>query len=241
MIYPILNERALYDEALNIMVIGDLHLGIEREFEKRGILIPDQTINILDRIIQLIDKYKVKTLIILGDIKHTIYYPEYRDKALLSSFFHEIGEKVNIEIVPGNHDGSLKRMYPDMNVTSSRGILYHDYYMMHGHTWPTKELEKAKYLIMAHIHPEIKITDAQGHNQIEPCWLRGKPEKAIKKYYDFDGEVIIMPSFNTLTGRTLSEERDTIGPMFTNAVVKVAHMDVYLLDGTNLGKAIKKF
>ncbi|MGC8496831.1 MAG: metallophosphoesterase [Thermoplasmata archaeon] len=241
MIYPVLNERALYDESMKLMIIADLHLGIEAEFENRGILIPDQSLNILDRILRLIEAHEVRTLIILGDVKHTLYYPDYRDKSRLSAFFHELSEKASIEIVPGNHDGSLKRMYPELNVRSSRGILFGPYYLMHGHTWPTKELEKARYLVMAHIHPEIRITDAQGHNQVEPCWLRGNPEKKMENYYDFNGEVIIMPSFNTLTGRALSDEKDTIGPLFANGIVKIAHMNVYLLDGTNLGKAIKKF
>jgi putative SbcD/Mre11-related phosphoesterase len=241
MIYPILNERALYDESLQVLIIADLHLGIEIEFESKGILIPDQTQNILDRILSFIGSYNVKTLVILGDVKHTLYYPEFKEKQKFAQFFQTLEDRTELQIVPGNHDGSLKRMFPDLNVRSSRGILYGPYYLTHGHTWPTKDLEKARYLIMAHIHPEIRIGDAQGHNQVEPCWLRGKPEKKMREHYDFDGEVIIMPSFNTLTGRTLSEERETIGPLFGNSLLKVSHMNVYLLDGTNLGKAIKKF
>lgn len=241
MIYPILNERALYDESLQLMILGDLHLGIELEFEANGVLIPDQTQNMSDRILKLIDLHNIKKLIILGDIKHTLYNLDFREKESIAHFFRIIKEKIDLEIVPGNHDGALKRLFPDLKVRSSRGILYSSYYLMHGHTWPTKELEKAKYLIMAHIHPEIRIIDAQGHKQIEPCWLRGKPEKNIRKYYNFYGEIIILPSFNILTGRILSEDREAIGPLFGNNLVKVGHMDVYLLDGTNLGKALKKF
>jgi hypothetical protein len=241
MIYPILNERALYDESLQLMILGDLHLGIELEFEANGILIPDQTQNMLDRVLKLINLYNIKKLIILGDIKHTLFNLDFREIESMARFFRIIKEKTDLEIVPGNHDGSLKRLFPDLKIRSSRGVLYNSYYLMHGHTWPTKELEKAKFLIMAHIHPEIKIRDAQGHSQIETCWLRGKPEKKIQKYFDFDGEIIILPSFNTLTGRALGEDREAIGPLFGNNLLKVGHMDVYLLDGTNLGKALKKF
>jgi putative SbcD/Mre11-related phosphoesterase len=227
----------------NILVIADLHIGLEYEIFKSGITIPSQIEKLQKRIDSIIKQNKVKHLVILGDVKHQvpdISWQEYREIPEFLKHFN-----VKITIVKGNHDGNIERLAPrGIKIFDSKGFKLEDFILIHGHAWPRKKDLDAEYLLMGHAHPAVEFWTDE-FRSIEPCWLKCKiDKKRIEEKYKKEThlkEAIVMPAFNHLIGGMPfnAEDFEPIGPLLNNEVLKWKEADVYLLDGMYLGKLNK--
>ncbi len=232
MIDFIRNHPAAYISSLDSLVIADLHLGIEHDMERKGVIVEPPDRKMLHELSILLDETGAKNIFILGDVKHAIN-PNHNEIEKVRNFFNEIKKRANIFIIKGNHDGSLEK-FLDVKIYGSRGIRRGDFYFNHGHTWPDKRLSGSKYLLMGHLHPEVKIIIPGEEKKFHRCWLIGTPGRKFKKYYDFDGEIVILPAFNPFVGMSIREYAP--GPLFRNGLVSMGNMEVYLLDSTDIGK-----
>jgi putative SbcD/Mre11-related phosphoesterase len=225
-ITPIYNEPALL---LNnkILVIADLHLGLELELQNEGINLPSQTDKILNRILKLCSKYKIKKLIILGDIKHNIPNILYQELKDITRMFEILLAKCpNIEIIAGNHDGTIRKLLPRaIKVHSSKGCVIEKIGLFHGHAYPSQEVLACKELITAHIHPVVALNTGLGARISEQCWLKFKSSNNV---------VIIMPAFNKLCGYAVNIKLKLRPPL--SKIISLSKASIYLLDGTSLGK-----
>ena len=107
-IRPITNEPALVIEQTptkKMLVIADLHLGIELTFLEKGVQIPSsiQTNRLSDRLLRILNRVKPSGLIILGDVKHNIPAISNLEWDIVPSFFEKIGN-LPIHIITGNHE-----------------------------------------------------------------------------------------------------------------------------------------
>jgi len=89
-IQPILYEPALFIKEKKILVIADLHIGIERELRESGLQIPSQTKSMTTRLISLFKKYRPHELIILGDIKHNIPTSTIQERTDVKQFLETV-------------------------------------------------------------------------------------------------------------------------------------------------------
>ena len=240
---PVWNERALFIDAEKILVIADLHIGIEFEYRKQGINIALQTDKLLEKCIKLIKESGAEILILLGDVKHMIIAKEEEDKEMLKierksvrKFLKILNEYAEVWIVRGNHDGRLKSKYA--KIFGARGTSIGDIALAHGHSWTDEEIMDRKYIITAHIHPFVKISTEIGYSYMQPCWVKGKMKKEafLKRYGSGNHKMkfIIMPPFNPLCGGIAVNEAK-----IKEGMVKIFDMDnahVYLLNGVNLGR-----
>ena len=71
-IQPIPNELALFIKNKQILVVADLHIGIESQLREQGLHTSSQTQKMMDHLLLICKKYKPKEIILLGDIKHNI-------------------------------------------------------------------------------------------------------------------------------------------------------------------------
>jgi putative SbcD/Mre11-related phosphoesterase len=235
-----LTEPALLLEN-NILVIADLHIGLEHEIYKSGITIPSQVKKLEERIDNLIKQTKAKHIVFLGDVKHqvpTISWQEYRE---IPEFLNHF-KKIKVSIVKGNHDGNIERLAPKgIDIYEPQGFKIKEFLLTHGHAWPLKKDMDVEYIIMGHVHPAVEFwTD--NFRSIEPCWIKCDidNEKLFKKF-KVKTEIkqgIVMPSFNHLIGGMAfnSEDFEPLGPLLKNDVLKWKKSEVYLLDGTFLGR-----
>ena len=82
------------------LVCSDIHLNINRRFE--------DTLDALEQIFQLALKYKIITLLILGDV-YTSRRPHSKEKAAFQRWVRKLTESgIEVLVVKGNHDE-----YPD--------------------------------------------------------------------------------------------------------------------------------
>ena len=230
------------------LVIADLHIGIEYEYWKSGVKIPSYLEKTIPKLEKLIKKNRIRKLLILGDVKHKVPGTSWQEIKELPYFLRHFAKLTELEIIPGNHDDQIEKyMIKGIKIHPRNGILIDGIYFTHGHTWPSKDFLKAKYLVMGHVHPGIEFKSELGYRWVESVWLRGEldPEK-IREKYDYDGklpEVIIMPNFNHYTGAVaLNKPKEDIelqyyespGPLMKS--LNLTKSRIYLLDGTFLGE-----
>jgi putative SbcD/Mre11-related phosphoesterase len=234
---PIPNEPALFVENKEILVIADLHIGIESQLREKGLITSSQTQKMTDRLISLIKKYKPRDIVLLGDIKHNIPSASIQERKDVRNFLHTIKEYGTIHIVPGNHDGFINKLSPgEIVIHPSDGFQIENLGFIHGHRWPSEEIMQCEQVIMAHTHPTIMITDRLDHRTFEPCWLKGKfIKKSLKEKFPNSKNpiVLVVPAFNPLCGGIAVNKDGITGPL--KNIIDIKNIETYLLDGAFIG------
>jgi len=237
-IQPINNKPALFIKDKKMLVIADLHIGIEEELKEYGVHSGSQTEKLLKNITDICKKYKPNDIFLLGDVKHNIPTSTIQERKDVKRFLEKIKKFGKIHIIPGNHDGNINKIVPEkIIVHPSDGIVVDDIGLIHGHRWPKKELIECKTIVIGHTHPTIMLTDRMDFKNYEPCWVKTKLiSSKIKEKYSIgkNPEILIIPAFNSLCGGIAVNKQGIAGP-FSN-IIDIKNSQVYLLDGTLLGK-----
>ena len=174
-IMPIPNEPALYIKDKKMLIITDLHIGIETELKQYGINAISQTDNLTNKLISLCKNNNPREILLLGDIKHNIPSISYQERKDVKEFLNKIKEFGELHIIPGNHDGNIKKILTnDIIIHSSNGYQVDNISFVHGHKWPSDKVMECKQLIFGHTHPTIMLTDRLGYKSFENCWIKGR-------------------------------------------------------------------
>lgn len=218
----------LNNKGKRFLVVADLHIGITTELRSNNIFLPSQSESFAKKLNAIKKETKANNLIILGDLKHSIPRLE-RGEILDIAKFVSLLDFEKIILIKGNHDGNIENILKKFKrVKVKKRFLKMDQILLtHGHI--KIHNIKRKTIIMAHVHPYIKIVDRLNTKYFEQVWL---------SYKDDSKKIIIMPNFNELCGATIVNEQELIGPIARKIPKK--DFDIYLLDGTYLGK-IKDF
>jgi hypothetical protein len=242
---------ALFISDKKIIVVSELHLGLEYELYKSGIKIPSQRRKFEEIIEHLIKLTKANSLIVLGDIKHKVPGSTIREDVEIPRFLENLKQKIKVILIKGNHDDRIEGIIPSgVKIYGSKGYKIGKYGFFHGHAWPSKKLMECDYLFMGHVHPSIEFRDSFGFRSVLSVWLKGKlKQELIKERYKIKKtgklNVVVLPTFNSILGgaalNRIAKEKHT-GPLLVNKIFDVDSSKVYLLDGTCLGilKELKK-
>ncbi|MBI1971942.1 MAG: metallophosphoesterase [Candidatus Aenigmarchaeota archaeon] len=226
------------------LVIADLHIGVEYELYKNGIRIPKQTENLLARIKKLIKTTRANRLVLLGDLKHFIPYLSPQEMREIPKLLEELSKLIKIDIVPGNHDGELKKFIsPGIEFHDTAGFCIDNVYFNHGHSWPNKDILNSDYLIIGHLHPCIEFKDKIGFRFVEQAWIRLNMDKRrlLRRYRSAETDrkvkvlkIIIIPAFNRFVGGRAFDPKGSYAPVIRLADARSA--EAYMLDGTGVGR-----
>lgn len=237
------------------LVIADLHLGIEAELREKGINIGSQTEKLLERVIKCVKAVEPDVILLLGDVKHAVPKISWMDRKEVPLFLAGLAEYAPVYVVKGNHDGHLNRLLPkaterepehEVSIKSTRGFVFDGVGYTHGHSWPLQDLFSAKYILIGHNHPRIRLVSSQSrYRSMKSVWIRAKCDyDAVKEHYPElrksgwnDPWVIIMPAFNEICGGITfnAPTKRLLGPI-ASKLLRLEDMEVYLLDGTYIGK-----
>lgn len=237
------------------IVVSDIHFGFEAEFREKGVMIPSQTWKITELLMKLIDEQNPRKIIILGDLKHKIPYSSSIEWEEMPQSVEKIKETgVEIVLVPGNHDGNIKKILGDrIRYASSSGLLVEGekrFFMYHGHRWPSVDIVSSEIVLMGHLHPMVNLRTDVGSMIKKPVWMIMEGEKRnlakiFKEKYELRlkarGRInlIILPAFNPfLTGISVNNIRpeDRLWPLIKTNSFSISLAEVILLSGQNLGK-----
>ncbi|MEF8879888.1 MAG: metallophosphoesterase [Candidatus Thermoplasmatota archaeon] len=225
-------DYALHLPKKNVVIISDLHLGVEGVLRSEGVSLPQyQKKIILERLKKILKKYKPETLIVNGDFKHNFgknLWQEWREVNEITDFLRE---QTEIILLRGNHDNFLKTIAVKNDIPFKQKYQIENIVILHGHK--EKNIEKDKRKIIAHEHPFIKIRDKVGATLSSPCFLASE-------------NTVVMPAFSPVASGTnmiTSEKKELLSPFLKKIMIEkfevYAITDVGLLDFSSIGKLRK--
>lgn len=214
------------------LVIGDLHIGMELGLSKKGVHLFGATERMADRIKRIMHVFSLDSMIMLGDIKESILYPEASEVKLLRNFFKEL-EPFDIRIVSGNHDAHLDEVI-DHHV--ERELILGNFGFTHGNKRPDQRMMSLDYIISAHEHLAVRIMDGNKALYEQKAWGIYGVNKSVAKpiYPDFNERIrlISMPAFNELImGAAIEKGKPRMNPMLANNVFSSRSAEIYNLLG----------
>jgi putative SbcD/Mre11-related phosphoesterase len=203
-------DLCLYFKKEKILVLGDVHIGLEEAMNKQGIFIPRfQFKEVMERLNKIFSKIKPALIIFNGDIKHefgTISDAEWLDTLRLLDYLLEFSKVV---MVKGNHDTILGPIAKKRGVEIKDYCVVGDTYICHGHRIPDKndaDFKKAKNLVIGHEHPTVGLKDGP-RVELYKCFLKGKYGSK---------NLIVMPSFNLVTEGTDILQENLLSPFLSD-------------------------
>ena len=234
---PVFIERGpalLVENRDRVLVLADLHFGIESYLASRGVHIGSGSAERLERALDCIDETDPDLLLLLGDVKHNVPLTTRQEYRELPGIMESLRRRVPVRVIPGNHDGGLGRFLEDGELLPATGAVIDGTGYLHGHTLPAEEL-LGSLIVVGHHHPVVHLYDEVG------CSLRASPAYLLAT---LDGAclcgnpdlpetpVLFMPAFFELAGgldvRAIRESR--LGPIAR--CIREEEAEVFLHDGT---------
>ncbi len=220
-----------YIKKFSCLVIGDIHLGKELKFENKGVTFINVNKKMLENLSDICSQKKIKKIIVLGDIKESIMYPDKNEYSLIKEFFEGIKKKgIDIFIAKGNHDGHLEEVFKQIKINAviDKEIFLDDFVFMHGNALPSDEAMMKKYLVVAHAHAVYNG---------EPIWIKtiiGKDVKKEYKKFNKKEKLILVPHFNPLLSGLELEKVEGFMPIFRNNIFSFKNKKVFTLNGKEI-------
>ena len=237
---PAMTIRAGSDHYL---VVGDLHIGVERNLHERGVHVFNATEFMAERIKRIMKEFSLKKIIMLGDIKESVLYPDVSTARAIRGFFDSLGE-FDITVVAGNHDAHLGEI-ADIPITKE--LLLKGFALLHGEKNPSEEAMMSDYLITAHNHAIVRITDRNGATYDQKVWFIAKLNQtaAHRAYKEANKNIrlVMMPAFNSLIMGSEPSRfyKENANPSLRNKIFNYGTAEIYNLMGQRINpKAVLK-
>lgn len=180
-ILELTNQRVIFWESQNSLILSDLHIGKSAHFQKSGIPIPSNILTTdLNRLAKLIHHFKANQLIIVGDLFHAEYNKDLDEfKSWLTQF-----NNLNIKLIKGNHDRLSDKVYQQFNIEVFNKN-YKENILQFVHDF--NKIEEECFVISGHTHPGV--------------FIKGKGKQRIKlPCYQVTKQQLILPAFSLFTG-----------------------------------------
>ncbi len=231
------------------LLISDLHLGLEKEMARKGFRLPAYSVKMVSRVRDLAEKYQTKRLAVLGDVKHTVGKVEDIDWSVVPWFFDTMLDLFeSVDVVPGNHDGSIKTVLPPrVGLRPSQGMVLGTgrgrVGLAHGHAWPSEEAIATRNLVIGHSHFTYEMRDSLGARTRELVWVSADYDVAelmkgagYKSAARGTGKLTVMPPFNRLVGGQpiIRSKSFEFGPVLSSRSLSLKDADIFLTDGTRV-------
>jgi len=176
----ILDARgAVFLEQESALAIADLHLGYAWTHRARGqimpVSVPDTT---LPRVRSLLDDYRPRIIVLLGDIIHGELL-DVQHHGEMRAILAGLREQVAVTLIAGNHDRELARLLGEPIPREAR---IGPHLLLHGDL-PDDETAATHlasvratggYVLMGHEHPSITMGDGVAHRSRVSCFLAGE-------------------------------------------------------------------
>lgn len=240
--------RFLYGEAAatvgtahgRYLIVGDLHIGLESEFVRKGINLYNATEFMSNKIRKMAESEDVKGIIVLGDVKETLLYPTMSDRKKITDFFSALA-KYEVVITKGNHDSHLDEILQSAGVSLVDEHIIDDFAFLHGHKWPSEAAMGCSVIFAAHNHIAVQIVDENKAIYTQKAWLVAKlnSKAARERYQKFHkgASLIILPAFNDLIVGTPVNKiiGNNLSPLLRSHTFEYDTAQVYGIQGALLG------
>ncbi len=225
----------LWIEKDRALVIADLHLGIEGEFNKRGMLLPRFNFKAIKNHLEkeVFQDIGPELIVINGDLKHefgSVSEQEWSEVIDLLRFLQQKAKR--LVLVRGNHDTILGPIAKWESLKIEKQGLFLEKsltFVCHGEKIPKGlDYQKASTVVIGHEHPAIRIRD-QGKEERFKCFLVGKFGKK---------NLVALPSLNQAAMGSDPREEKALSPFLKQDISKfrVFAVEDKIYDFGKLGK-----
>src|SRR5687768_5014610 len=185
-------DRTVFWEEEKALIVSDMHFGKTGHFRKAGIAVPQGVFKEdLQRLVQQLQYFQPKQLIIVGDLFHSDANKELQ---LFQKWRDDLGD-LHIQLIKGNHDILSEKWYSSMNIFTHKEILKINKFCFQHDMGKCEQSQVASdYLFSGHIHPGIQISGVGRQVLKFPCFY-------------FTDEFCILPAFSKFTGVALIEPK----------------------------------
>ncbi|HUU75580.1 MAG TPA: metallophosphoesterase [Methanoregulaceae archaeon] len=228
----------LVENTRRVLVVADLHLGIETDLARHGLHFKSRSNERKERVVACIHESDPDCLVLLGDIKHSIPVTSRQEYREIPGIFEKFRSLLPIRVLPGNHDVGLERFLAEDEIMQKDGAVIDGCGYLHGHTYPNPSLS-GRFILCGHHHPVVRISDEVGCALKSPAYLLADlDEKCLNFGKTPDGgraaRVLFVPAFNELSGYDITR---TVNEPFSplSRCIKRDQSEVFLPDGTYLG------
>ncbi|MDD1703565.1 MAG: metallophosphoesterase [Methanoregula sp.] len=221
-----------------LLVVADLHFGIEADLAAHGMHFRSHSRDRLDRLMQTIDATSPDRLVLLGDVKHSIPSLTRQEYAEIPGIFDKLRQRIPILVFPGNHDIGIGRFLNEGELQPKEGAVVDGVAYFHGHTYPAPDFG-GHLIVTGHHHPQVNLHDEVGCSLQSPAYLRAGVDTAALGLKTHDGDaattrVLFMPAFNEIAGYDIIKiARDPFSPISRCMIQEGA--EIILSDGTYIG------
>lgn len=178
------SQKVAYLPKHKVMLIADLHIGKLTHFRNAGIAIPtDGEYTNFTRLQSLIDTYRPKKVVFLGDLFHSKESKTWEGFRL---FLHN-NDTLSFVLVLGNHDVFIDQQFQsEKNFKIIKNCLIGNYILTHEPLDKSK-IEEGLVNVCGHIHPAVL--------------LHGKGRQKLRiNCFHFGRNQVVMPAFGEFTG-----------------------------------------
>jgi uncharacterized protein len=165
----------LVSNTKDMLVIADLHLGIEADLARHGIHFKSRSRQRQQKVISCIRETDPDIVLLLGDVKHSIPQTTRQEYRELPDLLSSIRGLSRLMLMPGNHDIGIERFLNEGELLSKEGALVDGTGYLHGHTYPDVSLRE-HLIICGHHHPLVCLRDDVGCSLRAPAYLFAKIE-----------------------------------------------------------------
>lgn len=199
-------QRAIYWESEKALLVSDCHLGKTGHFRKEGIAVPQAVYKEdLERLVHLVQYFKVDRLIVVGDLFHS---KDNKELNLFRKWRADLSG-LDIHLVRGNHDILEDAWYAEANIQVHEGTWEMGGLSFNHH--PPEAPNGGRYLLTGHLHPSVTMYGA------------GKQALSFPCYY-FGPHYAILPAFGRFTGtaRVRAREGDQLFAIVNQEIIHLS-------------------
>ncbi len=184
----------LYRPELDMIIISDLHLGLEGSVTYEGGYVPQFQLEGLIEDLELAkEETNASRILVNGDLKHEFSTTRYSEQKEIEKFLGFLSDSFEeVIVIQGNHDTFLENLVEDVGEFKDHhlesGILF-----VHGHQeFDDIEAEDYETLVIGHEHPALVLKDEIGVKEKVDCFLYGKMRNGKN--------IVVMPAFSKISG-----------------------------------------
>ena len=179
-------ERCIFWEEEKALIVSDLHFGKTGHFRKEGIAMPQHVYKAdLQRLVQQIQYFQPKKLIIVGDMFHS---RENKELDLFRKWREDLSG-IEIILVKGNHDILKADWYSKAGIHLEDDCLLINNFLFR-HDFANCNSDPSSYLFSGHLHPGVLVRGIAKQSLTFPCFY-------------FTPTFCILPAFSHFTGVAL--------------------------------------
>lgn len=175
------NQRALFWERQQMLVLSDLHLGKAAHFRKNGIALPTQLgKDDLQRLEALVLHFNPRYVLVVGDLVHA----GANNEVALFGRFTAGFPGVDFLLVKGNHDRFPEYLLQDLGISAVYDELLIDTLRFIHHP---EEYRPNLYTISGHVHPGVAVRMPANRVMHFPCYVLTEDQLILPAFAKFTG------------------------------------------------------